>query len=95
VHGKPNWKNNSVKLKTYGGFYSSCRSAHGQETGEKFSALSSLARQSDFRVSNPIPLGLFYIYLFIIYYFFDKSVEYIKKRREAQPLVHREYTKGG
>lgn len=29
---------------------------------EKISVLSSLARQSDFRVSNPIPLWLFYIY---------------------------------
>lgn len=62
MHGQPNWKNNRVKLKRYGGFCSSSRSARDQETGEKFSALASLARQSDFRVSNPIPLGLSYIH---------------------------------
>jgi hypothetical protein len=66
VHGQPNWKNNRVKLKTYGGFYSSCRSADDQEMGEKFSAIASLARQSDFRVSNPIPLGLSYIHQLVM-----------------------------
>jgi hypothetical protein len=30
----------------------------------------------------------------IIFFFFDKLEEYIKKRRGAQPLVHRGYTKG-
>jgi hypothetical protein len=40
-------------------------------------------------------LGIFILFfLFFIFIFFDKSEEYIKKRRGAQPLVHREYTKG-
>jgi uncharacterized membrane protein YsdA (DUF1294 family) len=29
-----------------------------------------------------------------VFFFLDKSEEYIKKRRGVQPLVHREYTKG-
>jgi hypothetical protein len=29
-----------------------------------------------------------------IFFFFDKSIYYIKKRKGAQPLVHWEYTKG-
>jgi hypothetical protein len=32
--------------------------------------------------------------LFFLFLFFDKSEEYIKKRKRVQPLVHREYTKG-
>jgi hypothetical protein len=33
-------------------------------------------------------------FYFKFYFFFDKSMYYIKKRKGAQPLVHWEYTKG-